>query len=480
MSYKEESFHVDIPQLKRRIAANKGVLTQKINLSRNVISLANSTTPPTASAVSELEACREAVKTALDRLQCLYVTLMEYDVEDHLTRNEQSMGVENSRALEILNQIAAAIQRGAQRQPSRNSASSQTSDQVRPRVKANDALKPFILTRDHTPVEMRTWLRKFKSYYSSSNMKFAPLADQQAYFRNCIDSYLDTRINGTVREDTPIYREGDDTIEITCEEIIVNEFAARFPILTRRYLFFKSEQESNQLCSDWVASLRALEDEANLADMTTEQLYVMKIICGTKDAKLREKFLKEDKPTMDIINKIIGQHESITTSVKTITNQDVPVNRVQNQNKSQGGRAGQSLNNMTRQELIKRGHCSKCGFPDCDRSRCRAANATCNYNGCNRKGHFWRMCIKHDLERQQGLTRARQVMEGSTDPEEEPHGEDDMSEVEEHVMAVKIRSISNHADVQACDKEPWMTVKIEDDNTSFTHRAIQTLERAAL
>ena len=44
--------------------------------------------------------------------------------------------------------------------------------------KPNDALKPFTLTRDHSPVEFTQWLDQYEAYYTSSKMALATSREQ--------------------------------------------------------------------------------------------------------------------------------------------------------------------------------------------------------------------------------------------------------------------------------------------------------------
>ena len=200
----------------------------------------------------------------------------------------------------------------------------------------------------------------------------------------------------------------------------------------------------------------------------------MRYICGTQ--KLREKFLEEERPSLEMFNKIASQHKAIDCSVKAITEEQTSntttVNRIQN-------REGQRRQQLTRQELIRRGHCSNCGFRDCEKHRCRAMNSTCNYSNCSQKGHFWRMCQKREQKEKQNkqVNKTRQVTEEEVHAQEEEDGNTD-SEIEEQVKAIKIRAVKSK-DKKTTDKEkneeskePWMKVKITAHNTSFACKAI--------
>ena len=76
----------------------------------------------------------------------------------------------------------------------------------------NEALKLFRLTKEHTQVEMMSWVRKFKAYFSSSNFSAWAIAEQQAYFRSVIDVNLETRIADRVLSDTPVFSDRENVV----------------------------------------------------------------------------------------------------------------------------------------------------------------------------------------------------------------------------------------------------------------------------
>ena len=87
--------------------------------------------------------------------------------------------------------------------------------------KINNHLKPFILTKDHTPVELKSWVDRFRTYFSTSRMDLCTIIEQQAYFRSCLDSFLDDRIINKIDANTPVFgaQPADDCCVNTLEEI---------------------------------------------------------------------------------------------------------------------------------------------------------------------------------------------------------------------------------------------------------------------
>jgi hypothetical protein len=122
-----------------------------------------------------------------------------------------------------------------------------------PPPKANEALKPKTLTRDFTPVEVTKWARQFEAYFTSSRMGQCSAAEQQAYFRACIDAYIESRISDRILPGTPVLATDDDD---GCIGLIHEEFLLKYPIFARRLDFFRYKQSRGQLFSDWAQELR--------------------------------------------------------------------------------------------------------------------------------------------------------------------------------------------------------------------------------
>ena len=386
--------------LGKRLGGLKAGLTARIKAATNALSVANARTPPSDSAVEELHTWQGRIRESIAKIEEAYTDLMERDTEEKYDTHVTALETETNRASQILHEINQALQRSSrgrkERQGQRQDDQESEQNSQR-RVKANDALKPFTLTRDHTPAEMRSWMRKFTSYYTSSNMDQASLAEQQAYLTALIDTHLETRIRDKVTAGTPIFREQDDTIETTCIELIEAEFAHKYPVLTGRYQFFNDKQMPGQLASDWVAKLRALGDEAELEEMTTEHLYIMRYVCGVSDAKLRGKFLKEKKPSLEMFNEIILQHEAVKQSEKVITTGDpttiarqVRQGGGQDNNFTTHTQSGRKIPSIA--EMKKQNRCTRCGLSTHKANDCYAINKDCN--NCGIKGHLARVCQK--------------------------------------------------------------------------------------
>jgi len=102
--------------------------------------------------------------------------------------------------------------------------------------KANDTLKPDILSLDNSPLEFRQWKRKFRAFYDGSFLKNSTLAEQQSYVLNFVDADLNGHLLGHVAIDTEVWT--DDGLVA----ILTDLFNARYPLFSRRMDFFRFQR----------------------------------------------------------------------------------------------------------------------------------------------------------------------------------------------------------------------------------------------
>ena len=175
---------------------------------------------PSSLSVTELKDIHQELKQTYKKLKETYQKIEELDtkksydsiLDDIMNSYENTI----QHIIENISTIEAS--------PGPTVAQPDMATQNAPRIKVNNALKPFILTRDHTPTEFRSWIEKFKAFYSLSNLEQCSLAEQHAYFRICIDVNLESRIREKIMENTPIF--GDDG----CVALLEEGFLLKYPL----------------------------------------------------------------------------------------------------------------------------------------------------------------------------------------------------------------------------------------------------------
>lgn len=160
-----------------------------------------------------------------------------------------------------------------------------------PRVAS--ALKPELLTMDHTPAELRTWKEAFHAYYEASSLQLHPARSQMAYFWSCVETRLQTRLKDTIQPDTAVMGEA------SCMTAIEEFFKVQYPVFLRRLDFFRDSQASGERWAEYAARQASLASEADLTALTLPQILVFRNIMGTTDRELQERFLRLVEPTLD-------------------------------------------------------------------------------------------------------------------------------------------------------------------------------------
>lgn len=276
-----------------------------------------------------------------------------------------------------------------------------------PRLRVNLALKPFELSKEHSPMELRDWIEQFRAYFSSSHMELSTVPEQHAYLKSCLDSYLTGRLRDAVQPNTAMF--GDAGCIALVEEI----FRHKYPLFTRRLAYFRTEQVQGQAFTDWSSALRDHGDGADLPNLDVDQMYVMRYLVGIKDEKLRELFLREANPTQTRLDEIATQYETSCANLKAMSSASASAaaafsgpgrgrgnSRGGRGRGDRGGRGGgrPSNTNCTRQDRIQQISdaklCFKCGYPDAANhaSVCRGRDGICKI--CERPGHFSPVCLQ--------------------------------------------------------------------------------------
>ena len=405
----------------------KSALTNKINSSVKAIDDANHRRP-TKSSVDILQIEIIKVNKASDLLVEKYSELCEFDQADNFEDYMKKIEDEEVRTAEQIKNLIDTISDLEDKintqflQPVAATARVQPAGQAQGQgqgfTKVNLALKPFDLTKDSTPLELRSWIEQFKAYHRSSKMELSHISVQQAYFKNCIDSCLAGRLHSVIQPNTPILDDGG------CLDLLNDIFTHQFPIFTRRLLFFKAAPEKSQLFSDWTKTLTRDGDECDLPGLRVDEIYVLRYLVGCHDEKLLDLMMREADPTKAKLDAIIMAYEVACVNRNTMSSDpSVQINAASSRGRG-GGRGtsrgrgnqgqgrgnqqprggsrpqnpGQNSDGKTRQqrikEIVSQGLCLKCGhdWQLGHDDNCRGFSGTCN--SCSRKGHFSTVCLK--------------------------------------------------------------------------------------
>jgi hypothetical protein len=333
-------------------------------------------TSPSATSRAEVEKAFSKLEIHRENIMDCYSKLMQED-PDNLDVYGQKMDEADASYLDAAEIITKALHGASVAAAPPVTAPPVVQSGGQHQYKVQLALKPEKLTRDSTPAELRSWIRKFRAFYSMSGLHEASIPDQQAFLFQCIDIDLETTLRQNINENTEIF--GDDS----CIEKIEDKFKLTYPLFTRRLDYFRYEQSKGQSFSDFYAHLRQLGDEAELPGLNVDDMYVFRMICGCSDQRLKEKFLKLESPTLEDLHKESELYEMAKRALKAFDK-------------------GSSLNGQSYVKRVKasdfQGKCYGCGqaHHESKEKECKAWGKVCHR--CNKKNHFARFCLRSNFK----------------------------------------------------------------------------------
>ena len=305
-------------------------------------------------------------------------------------------------------------------------------------TRVNHTLKPNVLTRDATPVEFCTFMRKFTAYYKTSNMHLVPLDVQREYFANCIEPTLYEKIEQGFTPTTQILPKVTEPVfgaphavvdhDPSAFQLLYDAFMRRFPLVTRRFNLFKYKPSQGQSFTDWTKRLHKQAAECDIHLMTEDDIFVMMYLAGVQNQRLSEELHKLQNPTTETLYAAAEAWEIAQNQKKLIDNgSSSRANFAHSQTK--GGNRGNSnpQGQSQRPNLSQRNanpprhqqaqqpprhsafRCFRCGSKN-ESHTCAAIDAICKF--CNKKGHFKGVCNARAKAEQTGgtlKTKARQA-----------------------------------------------------------------------
>ena len=367
--------------------ALRGHLTRRITNAHMLCDLAEQIGTPTMSLLSDLKKAQESLREMFAKVELSSQDLMTLDradkVDSWLTKLKEDEVHFRKQESELVTTIAECELRLLPKADSDKVVGANGQ-----RTKANNALRPKVLIREMTPVEFASWITRFDAYYASSNMSNCTLPEQQAYFKACIDTYLEARIQDRISPATPILKT-DGTV--SCLDLLASEFLLLHPIFARRLDFFQAKQGHNQSFTDFAQKLIRLGDEAELASLDMNDLYVMRFLTACTNLKLRERFLKEINPSRDKLLQVAQNFEVSQRFISAINKSQgqVASNQVSQRKFTTQHKGKKPLNQNQRN--VAKNRCRRCGSKTTGPHDCKGASATC-YR-CGKKGHLAPVCL---------------------------------------------------------------------------------------
>ena len=367
----------DVDACKRSIRTQKGHLSRRIKAAEKAIAAAG--TPPEKAAVKDLENEKRKIEETFSQIEQLYTELLDYStIEADTVAYGEALTFESDRKDDILTLINTKIYAATTQERPQAHQSRHTNTQHQDKAKAINDLKPFILTKDHSPAEMELWLADFGQYYSASRFQLCPIAEQRGYFLKCIDDNLRKIIEPQADDSTPVYGEGDS---ITFISILQEEFSNQYPLLVRRLEYFQLQHTPGTSFSETCTKLKQLASMASMADLQLKDLHMFRYLTMCQDRKLKEKLMEIEEPTLEKMDKYIRSYEAKLHSMEKMGDST---------GRSDARAVNTSKAGAAIFEMKKKGQCTRCGLTNHTPDKCNFKTAKCKK--CGKQGHIARVC----------------------------------------------------------------------------------------
>ena len=294
------------------------------------------------------------------------------------------------------------------------------------RFRANISVKPKELDVSTSFQDFRDWTKRYRFYYSSSNMAQLAIADQQDYVRESLSTALYTRIRDKIAADTPVFGETDSIMAFLEQEFLILQ-----PTFIRRLALFSLKQ-GDRAFSSYLAELQLLSTDADLTGLNERDLLCFLSLAGAKPgAKLTEKLLLLKEPTLEDLRQTAQSFEVMEQNTKRVqAERDAAAAAAgrgrgggrgrgrgggQQRGRGGGGRGGrggggggrgrgrsQNRDNRDKSraksaareyldDLESKGKCGSCGGNHV-RQDCPRSDLVCDH--CSGKGHTSKVCYK--------------------------------------------------------------------------------------
>ena len=379
-----------LPQLIRRITANKGYLTKEIQkATREMERFADNNCKRLSIVLREVEL---KIRHRMDVLSGLYEAAAQLEPllqgQEELITKSAEVVTQGESALDLIDGTLRAWEDlqeeveeddgvslgGGVTPPGRVSPPLPPVPKP-PMLREIVGLRPPKLLMEARPVEVNEWLSQFKAYHRGSHMEVADLYVQQSFFKNAIDIDLRTLLEGKITEDS--------TIEM-CMDAINDIFIEKHPLIARRFDFFTSHQPKGMKWTLWHAKMTQLRVQCNQQAMDAEDAWLNFLKTNMDpEGDLQEKFLRLDTNTEAKMVEVARAYEE-AASCQVVFGGDAGRNRA-NKALAQGSDAGDKVVKRvpfdgTCHACLRKGHTSKFCI------ELKRGRLTCSK--CKKKGHI--------------------------------------------------------------------------------------------
>ena len=340
----------DLEKGRRSAKALKGHFTRKLTALRTA--LQNLATSPSAFATAQVENLFAQAEDAYNKAEEAYNAVFVLDEVSNQNDWDAKITVIFDELCTARTAVAVAL-KSAKRAPPPPTTPPPASQQSGRLI--NDTLRPSVLSLENNPIELRQWIDKLKTYFSTNQFSRETTEVQQAYVKQVIDSDLEVRVSLKIDSTTQIFG-GDGMVSF-----VEDEFRQRYPLFTRRLEYFRYRRSDGQKVSSFVAKLIQLSHEADLPSLQVDDIQIFRVITGVHEDRLLTKLLELKEPTFEDVRNKITQWEMTNISKKSVNGPKNANSGKAVDNSNQGGKGGKNnggkSSTMVTPESLK-GRCS--------------------------------------------------------------------------------------------------------------------------
>ena len=367
---------MDLTQKKNSLRGYKAALTRKITAASDL--LTNSENKALNAVRGSFEDLINKINAAIESYEAALQKVIEISPSAEISalETEANKLIENANKgkKELVDRLDELFKTSAP--AASTSEAIQDQDRSNRVHRVNEALKPHSLGIGHNMLQFKAWLKMFRSYHKSSIMDTLDIGVQQQYLYALLQPDILCQVTPLVSESTPIFGDGGII------SILSNIFKEHYPLFNRRLDLFKSRQQSGQDTLAWIANVRSLAAEANIDNITEDDIIALVLMVGIQDKETRKAWFKEQSPTLaKLIN--LAKNESIA----------VQMQKGQNGNSTVLVNAVSSKQAVPTKKKKKTKNCYFCGSQNhTKKAECDVFKKKIQCKNCQKLGHLAKVC----------------------------------------------------------------------------------------
>ena len=260
-------------------------------------------------------------------------------------------------------------------------------------TRLDKSLKPFVLTKAHSPTDLRLWIKQIEEYFHSggldrsADLNEEDIKNQRAHLSRSLDVEMLKMLDQRTTSSTPVFgNEG-------CLKVIREIFMILYPIFYRRMTLFQIRQ-SGEGNTSYLERINRTSMEAELDTLDREAFCLLHFVVTLEDEKLRKKIVALENPTYIAASKLVAKYDTTLISTKAIKKQQHSPDAMAafvNNGRTNHGNKPNYTNQRSTQANPKR-QCIRCGRTGHDSNQCGVLVKGLNCKSCGKKGHLAVVC----------------------------------------------------------------------------------------